>query len=423
MNVNFTLSQPAIKVLYIQRRNRMDLLSNSPFWLIRDGMMGAYYALDQDLTCDVVVIGGGITGALASYHLTQAGMNTVLLDKRNIGWGSTSGTTALLQYEIDTPLHQLVEMVGADHAVRAYLACSAAIDKIEDLTQELGDACGFERKKSLYLASRTRDVALLKKEFVIRRKYGIELDWLDEEQIADLFPFRRPAALLSQQAAQIDAYKLTHRLIQKAMKWGLHVFARTCVAQINPGVDGKITLTTDRDYRVVARNVVFATGYESQQYLSQPVAKLISTYALASEPLRELSSWYDQCLIWETARPYLYLRTTGDSRVIMGGEDEDFRDPARRDRLLGRKTRKLQKRFAELFPHLDLEVAFAWAGTFGETKDGLAYIDQHPEWPNAYFVLGYGGNGITYSMLGAEIVRDAILGRPNPNADLFRFDR
>ena len=116
-------------------------------------------------------------------------------------------------------------------------------------------------------------------------------------------------------------------------------------------------------------------------------------------------------------------RTTADNRVIVGGEDEDFRNPVRRDAALPKKTKRIVERFHDLFPDLDLRVAFSWAGTFGETDDGLAYIGQTPEWPHAYFALGYGGNGITYSALAAEIIRDKMLGKRNPYADLFRFDR
>jgi glycine/D-amino acid oxidase-like deaminating enzyme len=75
------------------------------------------------------------------------------------------------------------------------------------------------------------------------------------------------------------------------------------------------------------------------------------------------------------------------------------------------------------FPAIDLEVAYRWAGTFGETEDGLAYIGQIRQMPRCYFALGFGGNGITYSMIAADIIRDAILKRPNANARLFRFDR
>ncbi len=72
----------------------MNLTSDYPFWSIRNGLLANYPSLDRDLVCDVVVVGGGITGSLVSYHLAQAGVTTVLVDKREIGTGSTSASTA-----------------------------------------------------------------------------------------------------------------------------------------------------------------------------------------------------------------------------------------------------------------------------------------------------------------------------------------
>ena len=71
----------------------------------------------------------------------------------------------------------------------------------------------------------------------------------------------------------------------------------------------------------------------------------------------------------------------------------------------------------------DLEGAYPWAGTFAETKDGLAYIGSVPDFPRYLFALGFGGNGITYGAIAAEIIRDQLLQRPNAAARLFRFDR
>jgi glycine/D-amino acid oxidase-like deaminating enzyme len=83
----------------------------------------------------------------------------------------------------------------------------------------------------------------------------------------------------------------------------------------------------------------------------------------------------------------------------------------------------LVKKFNKLFPDVKLEVAYTWAGTFGETKDGLPYIGVHPRYPHAYFALGYGGNGITFSVIAAEIIRDYVTGHTNPDARIFRFGR
>ncbi len=171
-----------------------------------------------------------------------------------------------------------------------------------------------------------------------------------------------------------------------------------------------------------AAHLVMATGYESQALLPEPVMTLNSTYAAASERMESNRFWHEDCLIWETARPYLYLRSTPDRRIIIGGLDEPFRDPARRDKLLDRKVKKLVEHFARLFPDIAFRMEYAWCGTFGSTKDGLPYIDRD-ERTGAWFVLGMGGNGITFSQVGANIVRDAVTGRPSPVAALFGFHR
>lgn len=400
----------------------MDLKSGSPFWPIRDGLAFTYPPLERDRHCDVAIMGGGITGALIAFHLAEAGLHTIVLDKRDIGWGSTSATTALLQYEIDTPLHELINMIGEHNAVRSYLACRDGIDKLEHLVNKLHIACEFKRKKSLYMGVKKADVPALQREYAARHHAGFKLDWLDQRDIEQHFSFSRPAGIMSYDAAQMDAYRCAHALLQAAIRLDAQVHDRTTVTEIEHGRTG-VRLHTDRNASVRAKHLVFATGFESERYLSKKVAKLISTYALASEPITNFDGWYDRCLIWEMADPYLYLRTSADGRVIMGGEDEDFRNPALRDELIGQKTKRLHQKFNKLFPHLQMEVAFAWAGTFARTKDGLAYIGTAPHRKHAYFALGYGGNGITYSILAAEIIRDAILGKTNPYADLFRFDR
>jgi glycine/D-amino acid oxidase-like deaminating enzyme len=401
----------------------MDLVSGLPFWSVKDGLIRAYPTLRDDINCTIAVLGGGITGALVAYHLVEAGIDTVVLDKREIGWGSTAASTALLQYEIDTTLADLSDLHGAEDAARAYLACRNAVDKLADLARKVPGSLGFERKKSLYLASRKRDGKILRTEWEMRRAIGLRVDWLDESDLSERFPFRRRAALLTHDAAQVDPYAFTHGLLRDASEKGVRIFDRTDVTGIKSTSDG-VRLQTAEGCTVRARNLVFATGYETHAFLKHQVAKLASTYAVVSEPNMDLRAWgEDQCMIWEHASPYLYLRTTEEGRVIVGGEDEGFRNPARRDRLIGKKGERLKDRFHDLFPDIDFQIAFAWSGTFGETEDGLAYIGEHRDWPHAYFALGYGGNGITFGLIAAEIIRDSVLDRENEDADLFRFDR
>jgi glycine/D-amino acid oxidase-like deaminating enzyme len=123
-------------------------------------------------------------------------------------------------------------------------------------------------------------------------------------------------------------------------------------------------------------------------------------------------------MIWEASDPYLYLRTTTDGRIICGGEDEDFVDEEKRDRLLARKTQTLQNKLGKLMPGISTKIDFAWAGSFGQTDTGLPLIGEIPKMPNCFAALGYGGNGITYSRIAADVITGAVTGNPDCDADL-----
>src|ERR1700685_1671030 len=90
----------------------MNLLSPTPFWPIRDGLLSNYPRLEGHVSCDVAILGAGGSGALAAVRLAESGLDTVVVDRRDVAHGSTAGSTSLLQYEIDEPLHRLPRRVG-----------------------------------------------------------------------------------------------------------------------------------------------------------------------------------------------------------------------------------------------------------------------------------------------------------------------
>lgn len=400
----------------------MNLTSSHPFWSVNNGLPENYPSLQRDVVCDVVVIGGGITGALVASHLTEAGVKTLVIDKRDIGTGSTSASTAMLQYEIDVPLRELIRKVGPEAATRSYHLCREAIGKVGRLATRFKIKCGFEPKPSLFLARYKKEVTDFREEYELRRAMGLDLEFLEEADVQARFPFTRPAALYSQDGGQVDPHRLTHGLLAAGMRAGLEVCDRTEMTLLEHTSCG-VRVTTKQGCQITARRVVIAAGFESKQLLQAEAGTLKSTYALISEPMPKVPGWDHECLIWESGMPYLYMRTTPEGRIIVGGEDEDFVNAKRRDALISAKSRTLVKKFNNLFPDVRLEVAYAWAGTFGETKDGLPYIGVHPRYPHAYFALGYGGNGITFSVMAAELIRDAFLGQRNPDARIFRFGR
>src|SRR6185437_14127836 len=100
-----------------------------------------------------------------------------------------------------------------------------------------------------------------------------------------------------------------------------------------------------------------------------------------------------------------------------------FYNPILRDARIKKKARLLQDAFSQKFTNIPIRIDFNWAGTFASTEDGLPYIGTIPQKPNTYFALGFGGNGITFSVIAAQMIRDMLLGKKNENTNIFSFDR
>ncbi len=400
----------------------MDLTSGYPYWLIKSGLPANYPKLESNLKTDVLIIGGGISGALSAWHLCEAGIECTVVDGRTIGLGSTSASTSLLQYELDTSLSVLSRIIGNKKATRAYNLCYSAIDKLIAISKKL-QFTEIEKRHSLYFAAQEKDTKLLELEYKARSNAGLKVDLLNKRDIKKEYGFSAPAAILSSQGATTNAYMFTHALLQQGLKKGLSVFDRTKITSKKYSNTG-ITLHTEQGHIIRAKKVINATGYEVTEFLNKNIIELKSTYALISENMQSPTPpWKDGTMLWNTADPYLYIRITSDNRIIVGGRDEDFYDPAARDKLIKRKTKLLAKDFSKLFPSINMIPEYSWIGTFGSTKDSLPYIGGYNKTPNTYYSLGFGGNGIVFSLIAAEIICDMIKGKKNENAELFSFDR
>lgn len=400
----------------------MDLRTGLPFWPIKNGLLASYPSLDRDERAEFAIVGSGISGALAAYELSRAGADVVVLDRHDVGMGSSAATTGLLTYETDASLAELSRTFGEEKAARVFTLGIEAIVGIEGHCLTLGDDCGFSRRASLYLASAERDAEQLTHEWRIRRQHDFVVDLLSRQEIRDRYGIDAPAALYSQGCAEIDCYRFVHRLLAAVQTSGGRIYDRTDVTTIAADRQG-IVLRTANGHQVRARRLVCATGYEAARFVGGAARDLLSTWAFISEPIKDLSVWPDRCLIWETARPYLYLRTTGDGRVLVGGEDEPWSRSHENEKLLVTKTDTLRERAQAWFPKLRLDIAYRWAGVFSTTTDGLPLIGEERRHPHVWFTLGLGGNGITFSAIAAAMLRDEFLGRPHPDAHLFSFDR
>jgi glycine/D-amino acid oxidase-like deaminating enzyme len=385
----------------------VELHAGTPFWPIRDGLPNSFPPLAEDAACDVLVVGAGITGALVASELADRGHDVLVVDRRDAVLGSTAASTALLLYEVDPEFQGLRNLFGPSDAAETYARMAEAVGELAALSRRIG-AGEFTPCPSLYLASRQAHVPRARKEYEARRRLGLDVEWLDAKALRRDYGCARPAAVRAHGQGHIDPYAFTHGLLAHHRK-RLRVFDRTAVRAVRYTAR-QVQATTDRGSTIRANHIVFATGYETQLHRAAFPKRLFSTYALVSEPGVRL--WEDQAMFWETNRPYLYGRCTADGRLMLGGHNDRFRRDSDRDAAVPAKARGIVRTAARIFPRLEFEPAYAWGGTFAETRDGLPYVGADPKHPLASVVLGYGANGTVFARLGAQVIADQLEGKP-----------
>lgn len=376
--------------------------------------------LAGDVSCDVAIIGAGISGALTALTLAEAGHEVCVLDRREPGTGSTIASTAMIQFEIDTPLVDLGRRIGHRNAERAYLRSAEAVRDLGRLIERHDVDARWTPRRALYLAGNEKGWRGLEEEAGARRRIGLPSEFLGRQEVGDVFGIERTGAILSDGAAEIDPVRTAAGCLRAAQQLGASVYAPATAIGVRSGGD-RVEITCEGEARVVARRAIFATGYEVVDGVPGDAFEIVSSWVIATKPVDEARLWPMRCLIWEASNPYLYLRTTRDNRIVAGGEDSRLRDPRRRAAAIPAKARTLMHKVETLLGRDDLELDYAWAGAFADSPTGLPAFTELKDLPGTFAILGCGGNGITFSVIGAAIVEHWLRGTTDPDADIFQM--
>jgi len=365
--------------------------------------------LERDIRGDVVIIGGGITGAFLAEHMTALGLDTVLIDREREGFGSTAASTAMLQWEIDLPLRGLAALYGFAAAAEIYQQSFRAVEGLSRLVADLALPCGFAPRRTTYLAAGEVGPRELRDEMELRNRAGLPGDFVEHAALLGAFGFDREAAIVSPGSAEADPLSLCHALLSVAARRGVRIIRDEAVGFDGTGRGAAVSLAGGAT--VEAGHLLLATGYVMPDFLRNDLHRTASSWAIATAPQPPQALWPERALIWEASERYCYCRTTPEGRIVFGGEDEESDDPDRREALGPAKTAALLARLQALIPAARPELDHAWSGAFGQTEDGLPLIGRVPGQPRMLAAYGYGGNGITFSFLASRMIGALLRGR------------
>ena len=406
---------------------RQHLRLGRPIWLDDARPLKLRYpSLRGSHRADIVVVGGGMTGALVAQAFAEANVGVAVLESTFVGSGSTAASSALLLQEPDLGLIELEDRYGRRTSRRLWELSHGAVRQLVELLRRLRVSCELSSSDAVYYATHAESAECLRREFERRKRAGFDGQWLSPGQLRRMTGIPGRAAIRTRGSAQFDPYRACLGVLRAAAASGATIFEQTPVRRIDAERD-RVRIHT-RNGRIDARHVVIATGYATPHF--RPLAgrfRMYRTYVLATESVnasQRAELGLSNVMVWDTERPYHYARWTSDHRLLLGGADRRVRIGQRRDLQFSTAARELRDYFETLLPALAMiNTEAAWEGLFAITPDSLPYIGPHRRYPGHWFALGYGGNGMTFGFLAARLLLERWQGVRSTDHRLFGFDR
>lgn len=381
-----------------------------------------YPYLVDNINTEVIIVGGGVTGAICSYYLSKNNISAVILEKGRIAHGSTSITTSLLQYELDKSFGKLSKILPLKDIVKAYKLGVKALDELHKFIDEQGNRCDYEKRNTLLYTDKKLDIKEIEEEFKFRQDNNFNVKLIKEEN--NPYSFTLKAGILCENAgAELDPYKYTHQLLDISTKLGLRVYENTEVVKVNYLQDF-VEVETLYGKKVRGKKIVVATGYNTSLFTDRNFATKSTSFNIATKPVKNFEGWKDRSLIRDNGDPYTYIRTTKDGRIIIGGEDVQFIPDINNEKLAEEKYSILEQKLKFMFKEIDnIEIEYRYCGCFASTTDNLGFIGPDPVHKNLWYCLGYGANGILFAILGGMMLSKLYKGEHCEDMKLFKVDR
>jgi glycine/D-amino acid oxidase-like deaminating enzyme/nitrite reductase/ring-hydroxylating ferredoxin subunit len=379
--------------------------------------------ITTDITCDVCIVGGGISGLTTGYLLSKSGKKVAIFDDGPLASGMTYVTTAHLSNAIDDRFINIERWHGEEGSKLAAQSHAAAIDRIELIAEELGVDCDFRRVDGYLMRDREDGEGddLLDRELAAAKRAGVR--GVDYEPRAPLDGFESGPALRFPDQARFHPFKYLDAVARAIKKQGGRIYGNSHVDRVEGGEPGKVTVG---DHTVNASAVVVATN--------SPINDLVAIHTKQAPYMtyvigcRVPKGSVADMLLWDTLQAYHYVRLQpmpakeGDNGasekydlLIVGGEDHKSGQAPDNDRPHERLLTWARRHF----PMIE-KVEFTWGGQCMETIDGLAFIGRNPlDKENVYVVTGDSGMGMTHGTIAGMLLTDLILGRQNPWEQLY----
>ncbi len=393
----------------------MEYVKGQPYFCQVENKIKQYPYLNKNVECEILIIGGGIDGAILNYYLSKK-YKVVLVDMSRFGFCCTSCATVLLEYQLDDYANNLLKYMSEEEIVSIYKMGLESIKIIDEFIKVNGNNCNFRKVPSFMFTNSLFGVNAIKKEHDFRLKYGFKSEIFTKEN--NPFPFDIQAGIYNVDGgAEFNPYLFTKQVIENATNQNM-LFENTKIIEIIENENGFVSKTSFGNF-IKSKKIVLATGFNFSLMKDKNLCERLISYSIVTKPIENIS-WKQNALIQDDKDPYHYLRILPDNRLIFGGEDTKFKLNPISNNLADKKYNKLLTSLKKMLPGYakHIEIDYKFCGAFGATNNNLGLIGK-TENPNLFYFLSVGANGIINAISGVKIIEDLLNNKPNKLAHLF----
>lgn len=371
-----------------------------------------YPWLSYDESCEVLVVGGGMTGALCLYELTKQGVDAVMVSQKPIGFSSAQNCS-MIQYQNEIMLTELTKQLGKEEAIGYYRLCQQAYNELSELEGEIGGFDFIQRDSFLYTNS-PEEVNRLHSEYLMRRHNGFDVEFLEKADAREHFSFEVKAGILGKNlGGELDGFKLCHALASASEDGGARIYENTAVTEMEND-DSHIIVTTAYGRTIKAKKVILAIGKQQSGYLSEDIG-LKSSFTLVTKPVNGFLGYESRSIVHNLDRQ-VSLRSTRDNRLMISGLDCNLFDRnSRLGKVIG-VERVIERKFVELEDILqqmmtaieEICVDYEIHTEYPTTKTGLPILGESEEYKGIFFAMPSTPNGVLQSQIIATTLTEQI---------------
>ncbi|WP_100374275.1 FAD-dependent oxidoreductase [Bacillus sp. FJAT-45037] len=383
-----------------------------PYWRIST-QLANFPPLKENMTTDVTVIGGGISGITTAYLLAKEGLEVTLLEADVLVNGTSGHTTAKITAQHDLIYDELIQHVGAEKAKLYYDANDSAIQFIRTFIKEENVACDFTDEDAYLYTTNNRGVSKLEHEYKAYQELGIPSKWVTSMPLD--IPIK--AGIVMHNQAQFHPIKYLAHLIKRFTEMGGKIYEQTVATDVKEG--STPTVVTRDGHKISTKYVVAASHFPFYDgagfYFSRMHAE--RSYVIAAETEKEFpGGMYLSCD--NPKRSLRYTDMDGKKLVIIGGEQHKAGQGM--DTMYHYEA--LQAFGHDVFG--TVTTRFRWSAQDLVTLDNIPYIGKLSRMhPNIFVATGFRKWGMTHGTVAAQVITDLVLERPSPYESLYKPSR